>query len=74
MLAIHSSVSNMPRKQSGHSLYIAGERGRVMTEMKCNLKKGDKVRDDVASEADRRWNNLPKASQDIWKGRAGIKN
>ena len=64
----------MPRKQSGHSLYIAGERDRVVTEMKCGLKKGYKVRSDVVtSEVDRRWNNLPKASQDIWRSKAGNK-
>ncbi len=61
----------MPRKQTGHTLYLAEQRGHVMAEIKGGLKKGERVRDTaVTSEVKKRWNNLPNASRDIWESRA----
>ena len=69
--AVHVIVLDMPRKTTGYSLYAAQAKDRVETNLKEDLRKGDKVRAaDLSSAVERRWNNLPQASRNIWDGRA----
>ena len=65
-------TSKTPRGKSGFHLYMADIKDRVTSELRSNLKKGEKLTGGaVISEASKRWRNLPECSRSIWNNKAG---
>lgn len=65
-------TSKTPRGKSGFHLYMADIKDRVTSELRSNLKKGEKLTGGaVISEASKRWRNLPECTRSIWNNKAG---
>ncbi len=66
------NAAKTPRGKSGFHLYMADIKERVGSELRSNLKKGEKLTGGaVMSEAGRRWRNLPSDTRAIWNDKAG---
>lgn len=60
-----------PRGKCGFHLYMADVKERIASELRSNLKKGEKLTGGaVMSEAGRRWRNLPESTRTIWNEKA----
>ena len=58
----------------GYNLYMGQQLSQVRNELKCRLRKGEKLKSNAAQvEISKRWKNLPECSRNMWNNKGAAK-